>query len=501
MSVLIIILIIPILYVPILQTDFQTERSTGLEKDTVISESPVISGFSENILLSQSDFLYAHHVEPTIAISANGTICAGWKNSETAIGGGARVSVIRSVDGGETWTDFQDMSMFVSKETSRQSDPWLVWGDEAIFYAYLEFSYETNPFSQITVAMSLDYGKTWTPSRATDAEHFADKETMAIDQNGNIFVAYDDVNVNDEEGNSTSKLTRSIDGGLTFTEISVIAPPDPGNVGPYLTVDNFGNLIVAWTWLTVGGGNIFFSRSSDQGTSWDEPVLINADGGYSGFTSFGGRPAKGTLPVVQVDQFDRLYVLFADKYDVAGNSFDIYLRYSDDEGVNWSPRLQVNPSLKGDQWQPDMDIDSEGNLHIVYYDESSDSYRPYYRTLTVSGENRETLELGDVIPIAEVNTSSNFTRPGDYFTVRLDQNDVPHVVWTDGRNDELDIYYAHGVLPNPLTTPSYATTPSSPTSPNTTAGADTTIIPLVIGLGSGFALVIIVALVLFFRER
>ncbi|MHA2373707.1 MAG: sialidase family protein [Candidatus Thorarchaeota archaeon] len=320
-SLPLIIIVIQLLYVPILHADFQTERSEGFEKTAVISETHEFTEFSENILLSQSDFLYAHHVEPTIAISDNGTICAGWKNSETAIGGGARVSVIRSVDGGETWIDFEEMPMFVSKETSRQSDPWLVWGDETIFYAYLEFSYETNPFSQITVARSDDYGKTWTPSRATDAQYFADKETMVIDQDGNIFVAYDDVDVSDEEGNSTSKLTRSIDGGLTFTEISVIAPPDPGNVGPYLTVDNFGNLLVAWTWLTVDGGNLFFSRSSDQGTSWDEPVLINADGGYSAFTSFKGRPAKGTLPVIRVDQFDRLYVIFADKFDVAGNSF------------------------------------------------------------------------------------------------------------------------------------------------------------------------------------
>ena len=37
---------------------------------------PVVESFSENILLSTRDTPYAHHVEPTLAISDNGTIVA-----------------------------------------------------------------------------------------------------------------------------------------------------------------------------------------------------------------------------------------------------------------------------------------------------------------------------------------------------------------------------------------------------------------------------------------
>ncbi|MFW9813700.1 MAG: hypothetical protein ACFFF9_14665, partial [Candidatus Thorarchaeota archaeon] len=34
---------------------------------------------------------------------------------------------------------------------------------------------------------------------------------------------------------------------------------------------------------------------------------------------------------------------------------------------------------------------------------------------------------------------------GEYLSVQLDSNGIPHVAWSDGRNNEMDICYAHGV--------------------------------------------------------
>jgi hypothetical protein len=92
-----------------------------------------------------------------------------------------------------------------------------------------------------------------------------------------------------------------------------------------------------------------------------------------------------------------------------------------------------------------MDIDSENRCHIVWYDEHEDTYGPYYRAITFSEEEEE-LKFGETISIASENTSSSFTRPGDYFSIQVDSKDIPHVVWSDGREDEMDIYYSHGIL-------------------------------------------------------
>jgi len=106
---------------------------------TAIEETPLIIGFSENKLLSLNDDLYTHHVEPTIAVSANGTVFAGWKDADTHNGAGIRVSFSKSNDNGITWSDPFNMPNFIPN--TGQSDPWLIWYEETktLYYAYLEY--------------------------------------------------------------------------------------------------------------------------------------------------------------------------------------------------------------------------------------------------------------------------------------------------------------------------------------------------------------------------
>lgn len=405
-----------------------------------LSDGTIVD-FTENLRLSTDDSSYNHHVEATMVISDNGTLFAGWKNSETHNGGGARVSFVKSVDGGETWSYPYQMPMFWQDFTSRQSDPWMAWHDGTLYYAYLEF---TDTESQITVAISHDYGTSWDTVKSTFGNGFADKETIAVSNDGVVYVAYDDI-VGD---NSTIRLTRSLDNGESFEAASVIAESDPGNVAPYLAVNSTNDVYVVWTYLNETAGNLYLDASYDQGLTFGEEQFINQDGNHAAWTTSGGLPAKITLPVIHFEQRpgqnDRMYLLWADLFGGAHDNFDVYLRYSDDNGETWSPRILINPETEGDQWNPEMAIDSTGRLHIGYYDERDGFYRPYYRSLIFTGTDRSIPELGSLIPIAKRNTSSIFTRPGEYFSIQVDDDDVPHIVWADGRNDEMDIYYAKG---------------------------------------------------------
>ncbi|MFX0107701.1 MAG: sialidase family protein, partial [Candidatus Hodarchaeota archaeon] len=241
---------------------------------------------------------------------------------------------------------------------------------------------------------------------------------------------------------------RSIDGGDSYDEVSIIDEAET-YVGPYITEDSSGNLYVAWTTFDGVGGNLLLSKSLDDGDTFSQPEMINDDGNYSLLTAAQGRPAKSTLPVLRFDETDRLYVLWADVYDQVDHSFDVYLRYSDDFGDSWSPRTQVNPETSGNQWNPEMVIDSTGRIHIAYYDEQGATYRPYYRTVNFTGTDRSTALFSDAIPIANADTLSDFSRPGEYLGLQIDSEMKPHVVWSDARNGEMDIYYAHGLFQEP----------------------------------------------------
>jgi hypothetical protein len=503
---------------PLHSTNNSLKESENNESPHQLHSISEIKGFSENRLLSTKDDYYDHHVEPTLAIGEDGTIYAGWKNSDTHNGGGVRVSFSKSTNGGIGWTQPRNMPMFdvqlqankfglADDEfiTTRQSDPWLFWRNDNIYYAYLEFAPDVPDFSQITVASSDDNGDTWNPVSASFSGGFADKETMWVDYDGTIYVAYDDI---DGRNNVTIRVTRSTDGGSSFNEVSIVGTPDPGHLAPYVTTNTSGHVFIASTFFNDFGGTLLLSKSEDMGETFGEPQFINNDGFHGDFTQVDGLPAKGTIPVLRFDQYDRLYVLWADRYDQS-HTFDIYLRYSDDFGETWSDRIQINPISEGDQWQPDMDIDSEGNLHLVFYDEQNSVYRPYYRKLQFSGESRSNVTLSDTIVIADADTSSEFTRPGDYFTIRLDSNDVPHVVWTDGRNDEMDIYYAHGTTTAITTTTATTTTTSSDTTTSTTTSIFTNTsntfnldsFQILIAISSGLAVVFIVVVIVYYRSK
>ena len=198
---------------------------------------------------------------------------------------------------------------------------------------------------------------------------------------------------------------------------------------------------------------------------------------------------KATIPVIRFDQNDRLYLLWADTYENYTNSLDVYLRYSDNFGATWSNRFRVNPNTNGDQWMPDMDIDSDGNLHIVYYNAPSHGdFKPYYCFVNSTGENHDNPIFNPPIAIASEDTSGIFIRPGDYLTVRLDQYNIPHVVWTDGRNNELDIYYAFGIQFT-----------SEPTSESTSKNAIG--MKLEVFLIIGFVSIIVMGVLVFIRRR
>jgi len=331
--------------------------------------------------------------------------------------------------------------MFTSGTTG-QSDPWLVCYDGVVYYVYLEYSITGPSLSQITVARSDNYGASWTPVTASYGNYFADKEMMVISDNGTLYLVYDDTDDATVIGNTTIRLTRSTDGGATFQEICNVTEQTPWKGLPYMALSSENQPYVAWLYIepeTLNWGNIELAKSQDGGNTFQESQFINSDGNYS--TS---APGKITLPVVRFDQYDRLYVLWADGFDQGENSFDVYLRYSDDFGDTWSDRLRVNPTVQGNQWNPEMVIDATGRLHIIYYDEQEGYYRPYYRTITFVGDEHDSPIFSNPLPVADSLTSSSFTRPGEYMSIQLDSDDVPHIVWSDGRNNEMDIYYAHG---------------------------------------------------------
>jgi hypothetical protein len=215
------------------------------------------------------------------------------------------VAVASSNDGGATWSTpvmvhYEDANVFFNDKE------WVTAGAGGdVYVTWTLFSAQTKPPSQqhsdIVVAVSRDYGKTWSgPIAVSDRAHRNDQgSSPVVAPDGTVYVAY--------EGNQASDPTkdqivvaRSTDGGRTFTNVELGRVYDdvgcyPTNVAqgrarlsfeqfrvssfPSLAIDpTTGMLAIAWSDDQSNAGCASGASSFSGVTNNQVKLVTSADG-------------------------------------------------------------------------------------------------------------------------------------------------------------------------------------------------------------------------------
>src|SRR5207247_1277656 len=68
-----------------------------------------------------------------------------------------------------------------------------------------------------------------------------------------------------------------------------------------------------------------------------------------------------------------------------GRDFDVWLAYSDDDGVTWSTPVKVNEDgTTGDQFFPSVRVDAAGTAHVAFLDRRENPDLPQFDVYTLS---------------------------------------------------------------------------------------------------------------------
>ena len=396
-------------------------RAADLEPPTAL-DAP----FSPNVRVNSGNPTYLYQVEPTMAINSQGRIFVGWKEAFTHDGGGQRVSFSYSADDGASWAPNILMPL---NRTTRQSDPWLsITDDDRVFFTRLEFN-SAFTVSGITVSNTTD-GIAWgTPFYYSDSPMFADKETAAHGAAGNLYWAWN--TDNRMSGVQDIVVTRSDDGGRTWTSEASVPDPGDGVIGAFVRVHPDGTvLLVWWSYFT---DDVWFDRSFDGGATWGTDIRVNDVPGSAG--GYDGSDWIIPLPAMAVAPNGTVYVVWPDH---RGGNHDIMFSRSMDRGTTWSPTIRLNDdSTLADQWMPDLAVDPSGGVHVAWMDTRNGQNDVYYVNSSDGGAT-----WGANVRVTDAGTPLNFWRPGDYLAIESDGSGGIHVVWTDGRLGNLDIFYA-----------------------------------------------------------
>lgn len=166
----------------------------------------------------------------------------------------------------------------------------------------------------------------------------------------------------------------------------------------------------------------------------DQPQTINVSNNKG--------VSYGSSRSIKVDKNGNAHIAWEDAS--AGNHDIYYVRWSGTEWVNakgeaW-PKFSANISNnEGYSASPSLELDSNGNPHIAWDDDTSGINEVYY--LRWDGANWVNI-FGLTYPTApaKVTTGSTLSM---MCCLYLDAKDFPHIVWQDGNNGSADIFYIH----------------------------------------------------------
>ncbi|MEM9917159.1 MAG: sialidase family protein [Bacteroidota bacterium] len=362
-----------------------------------------------------------------------------------------------STDGGQSWTTQQ----LRSEAHGVYGDPVVAADANGNFY----FLHLADPdhrgwssprlLESIVIQRSEDGGQSWNEGAAigTNPPKDQDKEWVAIHpKTQELYVTwteFDRYRGNTPDCHSRILFSKSSDKGDNWTQPLTLSQLE-GNClddnftteGAVPVVSSNGDLFVAWAF----DEKIFFDKSTDGGKSWMEQdqVIAQQTGGWN--IDIPGLGRSNGMPVTGIDNSNspykgNLYVCWSDTRNGKDDP-DIFLIHSSDKGQTWSTPLRVNQDkTKTYQFFPWMSIDPvTGFVYIVFYDRSRHKDNQTDVVVAVSKNGGKSFKQKRI-------SKEAFTPPGpavffgDYNNISAFNGRV-RPIWTSYRNGKLSVWTA-----------------------------------------------------------
>jgi hypothetical protein len=358
-----------------------------------------------------------------------------------------------SMDGVLTWTE------------GRLTSTLGIWGDPSVIFdaqGNLYFGHLSNPdvghlADRIVVQKSTDGGITWNDGAGIglNPPKVEDKEWLATDQTNspyrdNIYVAwteFDEIWSADPMDSTRILFSRSTDHGETWSDPLRVSDfggncldGDSTVEGAVPAVGPHGEVYTSW----AGPLGIMFDKSLDGGLTWGTDIFVTDQPGGWAFDIPGIFRCNG-MPVTACDISDspyqgNIYVLWSDQRNGLDDT-DVFLKKSTDGGDTWSEIKRVNDdATAAHQFFPWMAIDPlTGIIWVVFYDRrntAGDATEVYVARSEDGGETFVNFPVSD-----SAFTPYSWIFFGDYINISARGGQV-YPIWTRMDGGNLSVWVA-----------------------------------------------------------
>jgi hypothetical protein len=337
---------------------------------------------------------------PAVAVNSNNHIHVVWQDDTP---GNDETLYKRSTNGGTTWT--------TKRLTWTSEHSWwpaiAIGPNDHIQVVYQDY---TPGNFEIYHKKSTNGGATWTTKRITWTSSDSFIPYVAVDSNNHIHVVWQDW----DPGNAEILYKKSTNGGATWTT-KRLTWTSGTSTAPEIAVDSSQHFHVVWQDETPGNEEIYYKKSTDGGATWSTKRLTQ-NSGYS------------RDPSIAIDSNDYIHLVW---WDSTPGSFEAFYKKSTNGGATWTTkRLTWNSTAL---WWPDIAVDSNNHLHVIYWERVINNYELYHKRSTNGGTTWATKRL-------TWNSGNSW-----FSSVAISPNDHIHVVWRDDTPGNNEIYYRKGI--------------------------------------------------------
>jgi hypothetical protein len=345
-------------------------------------------------------------------------------------------TVYESFDGGHTWAADQAF-----EGTAFCYDPWLDFN--AVGDAF--FAYEC---SDQRVAYKRAGTANWVTDRLENAGSFPDRDMIVTDDTasspfaGSVYIGYDD------NGNCNSAhlmVSRTGFGNwLQTPKINDDSCPTFNTIGVNAAVGPDGTVYAAWE--DFDRRRLEMDASFNGGQTWGTDRLVHnyrlATEQF--FISIPPQPQRGVLPMPMTatapagtPNAGRLYIAYFDSPAGGGGGTNCYVRFSDNDGVTWSPERKVNDDATGAyNFHCAIAVGTDGTVGVSFYTTRFDpTNRKAAQAISFSFDGGIAWDV-DTQVATRASDESGFGDPndyGDYQEIDAGPDGLFHPVWTDSR--------------------------------------------------------------------
>lgn len=269
--------------------------------------------------------------------------------------------------------------------------------------------------SEIYFKKSTNCGITWGPDTRLTYDPYYSLFPSVCSNNNIIHIVWGDTRT-DNSGDIFYK--RSTDNGITWSNDLRFTDTQNGNYFPSISISGT-NVHVIWEDRRNGqSGEIYYRRSTDNGASWENEVRLT------------NNPANSWMPALSVNG-SNVQIVWLDQRT---GSFEVYNKFSTDNGVSWSTDTKVTNGFSFTNIGS-VSIFNKGNMVFLSWPDSrSGNEEIYFNNSTNNGTSWNTDQRLTNSAGISVNTS-----------VSASFNKIFNV-WTDSRDGNKEIYFKKNIL-------------------------------------------------------